>query len=110
MNECGILHAAKYAGQLHQIKGSWSSIVATGFGHCRFVDRSREVHRRTLERERAQGPLDPWDEVFWALSNSQDGVQSTVQDLFEAMRLDYRRWRGEKVTQERLSFLEDDVL
>ncbi|GAA5900125.1 hypothetical protein JCM8208_002022 [Rhodotorula glutinis] len=110
VNESGILHAAKHDGQLHQLKGSWSCIVATGFGHCRFVDRSREVHRRTLDRERAQGPLQPWDETWWALSNSQAGVKSTVEDLFGAMGLKYARWTAEKKTQERLSFLEDDVL
>ncbi|GAA5923934.1 hypothetical protein JCM3775_005552 [Rhodotorula graminis] len=110
VTECGILHVAKYAEDLHQLKGSWSCIIATGFGHPLFLDRAREVHRRTLERERAQGPLEPWAEIFCALSNSQVGVRSTVEELFRAMGHDFRRWRDEERAQERLAFLEDRVL
>lgn len=110
MTECGLLDAAKFAEELHHINGSWSCIVATGFGHCGSLDRAREVHRRYIERERAHGPLDPGVEVLWAVPDSQVGLRSTVQKLFKAMGHDYGRWRNEKATQQRLSFLEDDVL
>ncbi|GAA5854851.1 hypothetical protein JCM9279_005538 [Rhodotorula babjevae] len=110
VNECGILHAASHDGELHQLKGSWRCIVAIGFGHCEFLDRAREIHRRSLERTRAQGPVDPYDEIFWALESSQAIVKSTVTGLIWAMRLDYERWRAEEKTQERLSFLDDGIL
>lgn len=109
MTDSGLISTANHVEDLHQLKSSWSCIVAIGFGHCEFLDRAREIHRRNLERKRAHGPLGPWDEVSWALTKSESTVVSTARVLFKAMGHDYFEWREEKATQERLSFLETEL-
>ncbi|GAA5854854.1 hypothetical protein JCM9279_005539 [Rhodotorula babjevae] len=105
----GLISTANHVEDLHRLKISWYCVVAIGFSHCEFLDRAHEIHRRNLERQRAQGPLEPWEEVSWALSNSESIIVSTVQGLLEAMGHDYQQWRQEKATQQRLSFLEEEL-